>query len=656
MEKDVRQLAAVMLTDVVGYTALTQTDEALTLTLLEDHAAILRPLFAEHGGREVKGTGDGFLVEFLSALQAVHCAVEIQRALHERNAAVPPERAITLRIGVHLGDVVHRGGDIFGDGVNITARIEPLAKPGGICISRQVYDQVWNKTDVQLQSLGKKDLKNVKVQIEVFEMLLPWLRSEISTQPGAHRSRLAVLPLLNMSPDPSDEYIADGLTEELIFTLSRVSRLQVIALTSVMQYRGAKKGVSQIGKELSVGAVLEGSVRKTGDRLRITLQLIDTSNEAHLWAEAYDRTMSDVFAVQMEIARSVAAALEVRIFSKRKRTAAELPPPDPKAYAAYLKGRALLSGRHLANIRAAIESLQESVALDPSRAESHATLALARSILVNYASSSSHDTWAEIRAGVLRALALDPDLPEAHAVLGIVLESAWDWDGAERELRRAIELLPGYAQAHHWLGLSLLTRARFDEAVAALRASISLDPLSAVQHEALGQAYLWKGEPALALQEFELGILLGGDNHAVRMFRALAHLEQGKAELAKADVERARELADPGDPEIELAYAQVLEALGETQAVEAALERALAASGRSLLSPYLRSLYSFALGRANEGFALLERAVAERDYQLVEVATDPRLAAYRADPRYSDILRKVGLALPNARRRDVSAD
>jgi len=241
----------------------------------------------------VKCTGDGFLVEFSSALQAVRCAVEIQRALHERNAAVPLDRVIHLRIGIHVGDVVHRGGDIFGDGVNITARIEPLAQPGGICLSRQVYDQVWNKTDLRMASLGKKELKNVKVPVEVYEMLLPWMENVVLASRAEDRSRLAVLPLVSMSPEPGDEYFADGLTEELIFTLSKVSGLQVIALTSVMKYQGAKKAVSEIGSELAVGSVLEGSVRKAGNRLRITLQLIDVATESHLWAEEYDRTLRE---------------------------------------------------------------------------------------------------------------------------------------------------------------------------------------------------------------------------------------------------------------------------------------------------------------------------------------------------------------------------
>jgi TolB-like protein/class 3 adenylate cyclase/Tfp pilus assembly protein PilF len=644
MEKDTRQLAAIMLTDVVGYTALTQADEALTLALLEEHAALLRPLFAEHGGREVKSTGDGFLVEFGSALQAVRCAVEIQRALHERNVAVPLDRTIHVRIGVHLGDVVHRGGDIFGDGVNITARIEPLAEPGGICLSRQVYDQVWNKVDLRMTSLGKRDLKNVKVPIEVYEMLLPWMQNEVPAPQAGDRTRLAVLPLVSMSPEPGDEYFADGLTEELIFTLSKVSGLHVIALTSVMKYRGAKKAVSEIGKELSVGAVLEGSVRKAGNRLRITLQLIDAVGEAHLWAEAYDRTLEDVFAVQTEVARSVAAALEIQLVPKPTRATDERVSADPEAYVTYLKGRAFLSRRTVDNLRRAIQCFERAIELDPGHAAAHAALATAYGILPNYAASVPADVWAKAKASALKALALDGDLPEAHAALGMILLSEWDWEGAEREIRRAIELAPSYALAHHWLGMVLFGFARFDEAIAALKKSQTLDPLSAVQHGALGQVYACAGKPDLALAEFEMDLALGEDNRVLRVFRGEIYLDQGQYELARMDFEKARELAGAFDPNVELVLASLGEAMGEKGAVEASLDRVLEQAKREPVSPYLLALFYFALGRNDEGFALLERAYAERDGELGMLKVDPRLASRRSDPRYAELLKRVGLA------------
>ncbi len=643
MENDIRQLAAIMLTDVVGYTALTQTDEALTLALLAEHAALLRPLFAEHSGREVKGTGDGFLVEFPSALQAVRCAVEIQRALYERNAAVSLDRAIQVRIGVHLGDVVHRAGDIFGDGVNITARIEPLAEPGGICLSRQVYDQVWNKIDVRMASLGKKDLKNVKVPIEVYGMLLPWMQTEAPVGRTADRSRLAVLPLVSMSPDAGDEYFADGLTEELIFTLSKVSGLQVIALTSAMKYRGAKKAVAEIGNELGVGAVLEGSVRKAGNRLRITLQLIDVVGEGHLWSEAYDRTLDDVFAVQTEVARSVASALEVQLAPKPARGAKPPEHADPEAYAAYLKGRALLAKRTAADIEAAIGCFERAVELNPAYAEAHAALGAARAILPNYTARVPEDVQAKAKRSALAALALDGGLPEAHAALAVCLMEEWDWVGAERELRTAIESSPSYAGAHHWLGMLLLTLCRFDEAIAALQTAQALDPLSAVQRGALGQVYYCAGTLGLAIAEFDMALNLGADNLILRLYRGECYLSQGRHDLARADLEKAKELAGFPEPHVTLAMAQLREAAGEKGTVEKCLGQVLEDTERHPVAPYALALFYFALGRNDAGFALLERAYAAHDHELTEMSSDPKLASCRSDPRYGDLLRRIGL-------------
>jgi len=644
MQNDTRQLAAIMLTDVVGYTALTQTDEALTLALIGEHAALLRLLFAEHDGREIKGTGDGFLVEFPSALQAVRCAVEIQRALHERNAAVSLDRTIHVRIGIHLGDVVHRDGDIFGDGVNITARIEPLAEPGGICLSQQVYDQVWNKLDLRMVSLGKKSLKNVRIPIEIYEMVLPWMRNDALAHQAVDPSRLAVLPLVSMSPDPGDEYFADGLTEELIFTLSKVSELEVIALTSVMKYRGAKKAVSEIGSELAVGAVLEGSVRKAGNRLRITLQLIDVAREAHLWAEAYDRTLEDVFAVQSEVARSVAAALEIHLAPKTAPPEHEPAKVNPAAYAAYLKGRAFLSRRAAANIWNAIQSLEQSIGLDPARAEAHAALATAYGILPDYAPAPPADSMAKAKTSALTALALDKNLPEPHAALGLVLQSEWDWGSAERELRKAIELSPSYAQAYHWLGLFLLGFGRFDEAVAALKTAQALDPLSPVLHTALGQVHLSAGKHDLALAEFEMSLALGEDNRILRAFRGECYLQEGKCDLARADFERAREMSGSLDPLIELGWARACEAMGEEGALEATLTKVREHGQRQRVSPYWLAGFCFALGRSDEGFSLLERAYAERDFELLSLAVDPRFLSCRSDPRQADLLRRMGLA------------
>ena len=279
-----RRLAAVMFTDMVGYTALTQSNESLALEILDRHNRLLRPIISKYRGKEIKTIGDSFLVEFDSAVDAVKCAIEIQTFLRDYNTSSGEEWRIKLRIGIHLGDVVHKQGDIFGDAVNIASRIEPLASPEGICVSEQVFDQVRNKVSYQFSKLEEKELKNVRYNVDVFKIILPWDSSATSFQDKkpVPSNRIAVLPFTNISPDPSDEYFADGMTEEIIDRLSQVKGLRVIARTSVMNYKKKERKVSEIGSELGVQTLVEGSVRKAGNRIRVTAQLIDTATEEHL--------------------------------------------------------------------------------------------------------------------------------------------------------------------------------------------------------------------------------------------------------------------------------------------------------------------------------------------------------------------------------------
>ncbi len=288
MSQGERKLAAIMFTDMTGYTVLGQRNESLSLALLEEQRKLIRPILTRHNGREVKTIGDAFLVEFPSGLDGVRCAYDIQRAVREFNISLRQENRVHLRVGIHLGDVVEYQGDISGDAVNVASRIESLADDGGVCLTRQVYDQVNNKFELRLESLGLQQLKNVNVPIEIFKMIMPWTTtgySETATKVFDKR-RIAVLPFANISPDPENEYFADGMTEELISTMSRIGGLKVIARTSVMGYKGGQKKIAEIAKELEVGSVLEGSVRKAGDKLRITVQLIDSASSDHVWAES----------------------------------------------------------------------------------------------------------------------------------------------------------------------------------------------------------------------------------------------------------------------------------------------------------------------------------------------------------------------------------
>jgi adenylate cyclase len=313
-----RRLAAIVFTDIVGFATMAQADEAAALRLLDEQRALLRPLVSEHGGRVIKTLGDGFLLEFPSAVESVRCARKIQDTFHQRNESAEAHRKIVLRVGIHVGDILGDGEDIAGDAVNVAARLEPLADPGGICVSGQVIDHIRNKLPVAWQQLAAPRLKNIEAPIQVYRLHAP-SDGAVAEAPGPRAGsyvRMAVLPFASLSPDPSDEFFADGLTEEVITRIAQGTVLRVVARTSVMQYKGARKGIREIGRELGVGSILEGSVRRSANTVRITVQLVDAVSEEHLWAGRFDRELTDIFALQDEIARGVSRVLQGKLVAR----------------------------------------------------------------------------------------------------------------------------------------------------------------------------------------------------------------------------------------------------------------------------------------------------------------------------------------------------
>lgn len=641
MGEERRRLAALMLTDLVGYTALSQRDEAVALELLKEGAEIVHAELGRHGGREVKCTGDGYLVEFPSALAAMRSAVAIQQAVDRRNASVPPEEAILLRIGLHLGDVVERAGDLFGDGVNIVSRIEPLAQPGGICVSQAFYDQVWNKTEHRLVCIGTRSPKGIQQPIRVYRVVCsgePW-------KPGKPEStdsrRLAVLPLINTSPDPSDAYFADGLTEELIYTLAQLPELKVIAHTSVLRYRGTDKSIAEIGAELGVGSLLEGSVRKAGNRLRIMLQLIDPQSEEHLWAQAYDGALGDVFALQTDIATRVAQALRVTLLEEEQWKVERTPTANMEAYTAYLKGRYLWNHRNEADLRKAIAYFQEAADLDPDYALAYVGLADAYALLPDYGNVPPQEAYPLAREAALKALELDDSLAEAHASLGIIVaHQAFDLATAERELRRAIELNPNYATAHHWYASVLSYTHRFQEAVEAMTRALELDPLSLILNRNLAVALVKARRTDEAIAAFQRVLELDPSFSYANLWLGLAYAQKGDFREALAAV--AREEASWGwTPWLEVVRAMVKEMSGHRGALRAAKQALAQRAERMYVPPSCFGVCYLLLGELDQGFAWLERAFAERDEWLLTVMTSSALDPVRTDPRFEALLAKL---------------
>lgn len=504
---DVRTLNAIMLTDMVGYTRLSQQNEALALALVEEQHGLLLDVVGSHGGRAIKNTGDGLLAVFPSALQAVTAAIAVQRRLHDRNHTVETERRFQIRIGLHIGDVVHRENDIFGDGVNITSRIEPLAEPGGICLSEAAYAQIRNKIDRPMISLGQQQLKNVEYPMEVYRLLLPWDEApEAASAARPERTRLAVLPLTGTTAEPEDAYFADGMTEELIYTLSKVKGLRVIAHTSTLAYRGTSKTARQIGQDLGVGSIVEGSVRRHGDRIRITVQLVDTETEEHLWADRYDRQLADVLDIQSEIAEDVASGLKL-LLERQPQQAARKPTTDVEAYTAYLKGRHFWQRRTRRGLEQAIEAFEQAIDKDPTFAKAYSGLADAYSVMANLGYRAPDVALRHAQSAAEKAVALDPDLAEAHASLGLSdIQFRSDTEAAERRFLRALELNPSYASAHLWYSGVLYVQNRMDEALHHARKAAELDPRTPIVLVNVGNLLLERGAFEEAKTYFEQAI------------------------------------------------------------------------------------------------------------------------------------------------------
>lgn len=610
-----------MFTDIVGYSALAQADEAGALVALEQHNAILRPLFAEHHGREVKTVGDAFLVEFGSALDAARCALAIQARFHRDLAEPGAGPKLRLRIGLHVGDVVESGGDLLGDAVNLASRVHEVAEPEGICFTQQVFDQLQNKLPAASVRLPPATLKNIRGPVTLYRFVPPWEAPDAPRAPRAGTPRnLAVLPLANISPDPGDEYFADGLTEELISVLSGVRGLSVIARTSVAPYKTAPKPIPQVGAELGVNTVLEGSVRKAGKRMRITLQLIDVPTQSHIWAERYDRELDDVFAVQTDIAERTARALRIEL-TREERPAVRRPPTSSlEAYDQYLRGLVAVRDHEKDRLGEATKAFQRATELDPEFAEAFA--AWGNSYV--FAAGDSlpvREAMPRARELAARALELDPNGSEAHATLGnIHLQFDHDWPRAEAEFLRAIELNPSNVTAHRFLSLLYIALERFDEAKELIRRTIQLDPggsrapmLSWVEiesgnvdralvaseetahrhpnslwsHQALAFGYLTLGRVEEAAREAETAIPPADNDE--RFDRALLLALVGRPESARSYLaELARgEVSDY----VSLGYRAMLHAaVGETDRALTDLEEDLR-SGDGLLWLHYRGVF-----------------------------------------------------------------
>jgi TolB-like protein/tetratricopeptide (TPR) repeat protein len=640
-----------MFTDMVGYTSLAQRDENLSLELVDQQRRLVRPILSRHEGREVKTIGDAFLVEFGSAQDAVVCAVEIQSAITELNLRRPKDQEIKLRIGIHLGDVVHQGSDVAGDAVNVASRIEPLSPPGGVCMSAQVFQSVVNKVDYKFESLGVPELKNVSVPIEVYRIVGLGEATPGPVSKKMPKERVAVLPLRNFSPDPNDEYFADGMTEELIDRLAQVKQLKVIARTSVMGYKKKEQKVSEIGRELGVGTLVEGSVRKAGSRVRITVQLIDVATEEHIWSDRYDKELDDVFAIQTEIASRITGQIASSISGIASSQLGPVPPEkaahytkDMEAYTSFLRGRKLLSDRRSdVTIKQALALFEEAVRRDPSfpRARvglAEAVLWLATEGETNYAESANR-----ARRELMAALSLDNELAEAHSVLASLMLGEDDMAGSEREARRAMELDPSLSDPYRWLAQIVAGEGKIDEAVRLLEAAQAVDPLDVNVIAFLGRAYAYSGREEDALAHWER-------TRPLVTYRTNAHMAEyylGRGDYARA-AEAVTELERLGPGRVwTLTYRGILAGRTGDKVTAGEMIRLLQKKAEGgELTVFHVGFIRFALGDMEAFVECMHGAFELHSLPLLELMYSPLYAPARSDPRIVDLMRRQAALRP----------
>jgi adenylate cyclase len=637
-----RRLAAIMFTDMVGFTALTQSNETQSLEVLDRHNRLLRPFFPKFHGREVKAIGDSFLVEFDSALDATNCAIEIQRFLHDYNISSRDEWKITLRIGVHLGDVVHREGDVFGDAVNIASRLQPLAEPEGVCVSDPVFGQVRNKLPQNFVKMVSQDLKNIRFPMDVYKVIMPWeqgrrAQSVVTSKPSLDANRIAVLPLTNMSPDPNDEFFADGMTEEIISAISKLKGTEVISRTSVMQYKKTPKPLKEVSMDLEAGTILEGSFRKAGNRVRITVQMIDATRDRHLWAQNYDRTLDDIFAVQSEIAENVAGELKVQLLESEKETLEKKPTENTEAYSDFLRGRELYREATEPSMRQALALFEKSVELDSSFARAYVGVAECHQWLANVGYEPRDVMLPIVKASLKRTLDLDPDLAEAHASLAVLHLFEDDLQGTESEAKRALELNPSLPEAYHMLYEVAGIKGKPEDMVKYIETAYRLDPVRSNYVYGVGLAYLDTGREQDALEHWRKTEHLA----QAQTYRAMTDYY-----LSKGDIAKARELhakfakLQPTHPWVTYMGGFIDAQAGEREKALQAIKKIEEANMSPVALNFMAYVYH-ALGDMDSYFDYMNRALEAHVIIAVYVLYSPLLAKAREDPRYKELVEKL---------------
>jgi adenylate cyclase len=709
-----RRLAAILSADVRGYSRMMAEDEADTVRAVKQCREIIDAHVREHRGRVVDSPGDNVLAEFRSAVEAVQCAVEVQHELASRNDGLDPARRMEFRIGVHLGDVISDDGRIYGDGVNIAARLEALAQSGGICISAAVNEQIRGKLDIDCEDIGDQHVKNIPRSVRVLRVRLgsrlrtpePQRRSgrrmfigsiatlsvlaavavgyfylsrnqsepsKPQTQPVAASTKatVAVLPFANMSASKDDEYFSDGMTDEIIGHLSKIGGLQVAARTSSFAFKGQNQDAKKIAGLLGVRSLLEGSVRRSANKLRIEVELIDASSGFSIWSQSYDRQSADVFEIQSEVAENVADKLKVTLLPNVRARVERKPTDNLEAYNLYLQGRYYDFQFTEAGESKAIDYFNRAIQKDPNFALAYGMLGGAYCVASD-SSMAPREAVPKVKALEDRALAIDPDLGEARALLAycVLFQYDWNWTEAEKEFKRAVVLDPGNASAHICYSLFLTSMGRFEEGLREAQLAYQIDPLRVSIVDNLGNVYLNWRRFDRALEYFQQLIDIapeyfgGYEDHGIALvFKAsaatlpgylkgkpqdpdpleffMAPAFQKQAATAIPDLEKAVSLAD--FPQTEAVLGAGYAAAGRRADAMRVIEKLREWSKHRYVPAWAFMVIYRSLGDREETFRWLDISYRDRSTVIPLLKEESAWDAYRSDPRFIAMLKKVGL-------------
>jgi len=616
-----RRLSAIVAADVVGYSRMMGGNEAGTLEALKGaRAEIVDSRIATHQGRIVKLTGDGILAEFPSVVNAVACAAEVQRAMRDRNAAVPRGRRIEFRIGVSLGDVMVEGDDIYGDGVNIAVRLERFSKPGGIAISQTVRDHVGNRLDLAFEDCGEQKLKNIEKPVRVYSISLGATLAGTTTgaamkreeRPQERRPSVAVLPFTNMSGDPEQEYFSDGITEDIITDLSKISGLFVVARNTAFTYKDKPRTVQQVGQELGVQFLLEGSVRKAGSRVRVTGQLVNTEEGDHIWAERFDRDLTDIFAIQDEITHAIVEQLKVKLLPQERNSIEQTPTDNVEAYTYYLRGRQFLHRHSKSYYHLARRMFAKAIELDPRYARAYAGIADCDSFLLLHYHVDV--PIGRILANTDKALALDNRLAEAHASRGLALSIEKRFEESVTEFEQATALDRNSFEAHYLYARASFAHGNFERAATLFERAAEINP-----------------------DDYQSLILL------IQTYRSLGRDEE-KDSAARRGIERAERevILHPEDPRPAYLGIAALIELGENDRAREWIARALVIGSEDPLTQYNVACGYTKLGETEQALDLLERMLPNVGEEIrMWIKHDSDFAGLHDQPRFQKLLKSI---------------